>query len=121
MVLGGGDEGFLPLSGMDEPYRITRLDLARDGIVLDFNRPVNRLQASRASSYKVKALAANGSTELIVADIVIESDGRTVVLKTGAIPVDTVVQVTCQNLLSETAESLLSTESFYRIRSLRQD
>jgi hypothetical protein len=121
MVLGGGDEGFLPLTGMDDPYRITRLDLARDGIVLDFNRPVNRLQASRASSYKVKALAANGSTELIVADIVIESDGRTVVLKTGAIPVDTVVQVTCQNLLSETAESLLSTESFYRIRSLRQD
>lgn len=121
MVLGGGDEGFLPLTGMDEPYRITRLDLANDGIVLDFNRPVDRLRASRADSYKVKALAANGRTELIVADIVIESDGRTVVLKTGAIPVDTVVQVACQNVPSETAESLLSTESFYRVRSLRQD
>lgn len=121
MVLGGGDEGFLPLTGTDEPYRITRLDLAKDGIVLDFNRPVDRLQASQTGNYKVKALASNGSTELIVADIVIESDGRTVVLKTGTIPAGTVVQVACQSVPSESAESLLKTEGFYRVHSLPQD
>ena len=118
MVLGGGDAGFVPLTGSAEPYRITRLALAKDGIALDFNRPVDRLQASQTGSYTVKALAATGSTDLIVSDIVIESDGRTVVLKTGAIPAGTVLRVVCKSVPSETSDSLLSPESFYTVHAL---
>jgi len=115
MVLGGGDEGFVPLTGTVDPYRITRLDLAKDGIVLDFNRPVDRLQASQTGSFLLKALAASGSTELIVSSIVIESDGRTVVLKTGTIPEGTVLQVACKSVPSETSEALLGNEAFYTL------
>jgi len=120
MVLGGGDEGFLPLTGAAEPYRITRLGLAKDGIVLDFNRPVDRLQAVQTGNYTIKALAATGSTDLIVSDIVIESDGRTVVLKTGAIPAGTVLRVVCKSAPSETGESLLSPECFYTVHARGQ-
>jgi hypothetical protein len=115
MILGGGDEGFVPLTGSDEPYRITRLALAKDGVLLDFNRPVDRLQAAQTGSYTIKALAATGSTELIVSDIVIEPDGRTVVLKTGAIPAGTVLRVVCKSVPSETGEKLLSPECFYTV------
>lgn len=115
MVLGGGDEGFLPLTGSGDPYRIARLTLTKDGVVLDFNRPVDRLQASQTGSFLIKALAASGSTELIVSDIVIESDGRTVVLKTGTIPEGTVLQVACKSVPSETGEALLGKDAFYTI------
>lgn len=116
MILGGGEAGFVPLTGVDDPYRVTRLALAKDGIVLDLNRPVDRLQASQADSYTVKALAATGSTDLTVSTIVIESDGRTIVLKTtGAIPAGTVLRVICKNLPSEKGETLLSPECFYTV------
>lgn len=115
MILGGGEAGFVPLTGAENPYRITGLVLAKDGIELNLNRPVDRLRAARTDTYIVKALAANGSTDVAVPEIVIESDGRSVVLKTGAIPVGTVVQVTCRNLTSETGETLLSPECFYTV------
>ena len=119
MVLGGGDEGFLPLTGSADPYRITRLDLAGDGIVLGFNRPVDRLQASQQGSYQIKALAATGSTAIIISDIVIEPDGRTVVLNTARIPEGRVLQVVCKSVPSETGETLLGTESFYTVHQRR--
>ncbi|NLT70900.1 MAG: hypothetical protein GXX91_09420 [Verrucomicrobiaceae bacterium] len=117
MILGGGENGFVPLTGTAEPYRITRLALAGDGIVLDLNRPVNRLEAAQPGNYLVKALAATGSTDLPVSEVVIESDGGTVVLKTDAIPVGTVLRVLCKNLPSEKGEPLLDPECFYTLHA----
>ncbi len=117
MVLGGGDEGFLPLTGGDDPYRITRLGLAEDGVVLEFNRSVDRLHAARPDNYTVKALAATGSTDLIISDVVIEADGRSIILKTRAIPTGTVLRVLCKNTPSEGGETLLGPEVFYTLHA----
>lgn len=115
VILGGGDTGFVPLNDSGEVYRIQRIALADDGIILDFNRPVDRIQAAQSGSYSVTALAQSGSTELAVTDVVIESDGRTVVLKTAPVPPGTVLRVVCRSVPSETGETVLNKEAFYTV------
>ncbi len=115
VILGGGAEGFFPLSGGSESYRIRRVSLAGDGIVLDFNRPVDRFEAVKADHYSVKAIALNGGQSNIDLKPVIESDGRTVVLKTKPLPPGNVLRVVCQNVPSEGGDSLLSNAVFYTI------
>ncbi len=115
MVLGGGDSGFVPLNNGSDIYRIKRIALSDNGIVLDFNRPVDRGRAIEPGSFIVKALAQTGGADLPVTETVIESDGRTVILKTGPLSPGTVLKVVCKSVPSETGETLLSKEAFYTV------
>jgi hypothetical protein len=115
VILGGGDNGFIPLTDGKEVFRILRIALAADGIVLDFNQPVDRSMASLKETYAVKALSGAGNNSIDIQEIVIESDGRTLVLKTGEAPVGSVIRVACEALTSEKGETLLSPEAFYTV------
>lgn len=115
VILGGGAEGFVPLSGHNEPYRILRITLAKDGVVLFFNRAIDRFEALKAENYSVKSIALNGGETILDTVPVIESDGRAVILKTSSISPGTVLRVVCQNLPSEKGETLLSSAAFYTV------
>ena len=115
VILGGGSEGFVPLSGLSEPYRIMRITLAKDGVILFFNRSIDRFEGSKPENYSVKAIALNGGETTLAVVPVIESDGKAVILKTNAISAGTVLRVVCQNLPSEKGETLLSSAAFYTV------
>lgn len=114
-VLGGGKEGFVPLATDPAIYRLHRIALAEEGIVLEFTQPVDRFEAVKADSFSVKAIALNGGESVLPVTPVIESDGRTVVLRTDAITPGNVLRVVCQNLPSETGAKLLDNAAFYTL------
>ncbi|MCB1207351.1 MAG: hypothetical protein KDN18_24070, partial [Verrucomicrobiae bacterium] len=84
-ILGGGDEGFLPLNDSDPSYRILSAALANDGLLLRFNQPVDRYSAVKAENYSVKAIALGGGETSLSLEPLIESDGKTVLLR-GQLP-----------------------------------
>lgn len=116
-LLGGGDEGFAPL--LDDPavFRIQRLALVSDGILLEFSQPVDRYEAVKAENFSVKTIALGGGETILPVEPVVESDGRTLVLHAKSIPAGSVLRVICQNLPSETGTALLSTSAFYSVHS----
>lgn len=114
-LLAGGDDGFIPLERKKEVFRITRVSLAKDGIALDFSAPVDRFSAVKPDSYSVRAFSLQGGESSLVVQPVIESDGRTVVLKTPNLKARTVLRVICQNVPSESGQKLLSTAASYTI------
>ncbi len=116
-LLGGGDEGFVPLSSLPDVHRIVRLALADDGILLEFNHPVDRYEAVKPENYSLKAIALGGGETALVADPVVEADGRVVLLRSQPVPPGHVLRVVCQNLPSETGEALLSPAAFYTIHA----
>ncbi|MEM7602375.1 MAG: hypothetical protein AAF357_13280 [Verrucomicrobiota bacterium] len=114
-LLAGGENGFFPLSGLEEKFRITRLGLAPDGIEIDLSEEVDRFEAAKSENYLVQAVSLQGGeTELEVTPTV-ESDGRTVVLKTENLPAETVIRIICHRLPSASGETLLSNAAFYTI------
>lgn len=115
-LLAGNDEGFLPLDESVDGFRITTVDIAADGILLDFTEPVDRAAASKPDSYTVRAVSLSGGGESpVTVQPVIESDGRSLILKTSRIEAGTVLQVICRNVPSETGGKLLSTAVYYTI------
>src|SRR5690606_16569240 len=70
-LLGGGDEGFAPLAADPSRYRLARLALADDGLVLEFTQPVDRFEAVKPENYSVKGIAlGGGETTLLVEPMV---------------------------------------------------
>lgn len=113
LLLCGGDEGFFPLSNDSKTYRILRIDLAKDGIVLEFSQPVDRVEAIKRENFSVKAIAFGGGEKQLEIDPMVESDGKVIVLRTSPISPGQVLRVACMNLPSETGDKLLSPVAFY--------
>jgi hypothetical protein len=116
-LLGGGDEGFLPLAGDDAVYRITAMTLAEDGIVLEFSQPVDRFEAVKPENYSVKAIALGGGETALEIEPVIDAKGRTVVLKSEAVDPGHVLRVVCQNVPSESGGKLLHPSVFSTVHA----
>ena len=114
-LLAGSDEGFIPMETSKEVFRISRVSLADDGIALDFTAPVDRFTAVKPDSYSVRAFSLAGGESSLVVQPVIESDGRSVILKTPNLKAQTVLRVVCQNVPSEDGKKLLSTAVSYTI------
>jgi len=114
-LLGGGDEGFTPLGDDPALYRIRRLDLAPDGVVLEFSHPVDRYEAVKPESYSVKAISLSGGETTLLVEPVIESNGKTVVLRIDPVAPGQVLRIVCQSVPSETGETLLSTSAFFTV------
>jgi hypothetical protein len=116
-LLGGGDEGFLPLADDPAVYRITRLSLAADGLALEFSQPVDRYKAVKPENYSVKAIALGGGETTVAIQPVIESDGKHLVLR-GELPgPGTVLRIVCQNVPSEKGANLLSPSAFFTLHA----
>jgi hypothetical protein len=116
-LLGGGDEGFLPLAGDASVYRIAAMTLAEDGIVLEFTQPVDRFEAVKPENYSVKAIALGGGETALEIEPVIDARGRTVVLKSKAVDPGHVLRVTCQNVPSESGGKLLHASVFSTVHA----
>ncbi|MEC5128260.1 hypothetical protein VSU19_15975 [Verrucomicrobiales bacterium BCK34] len=114
-LLAGGDNGFIPMETSKDVFRIARVSLAEDGIALDFTAPVDRFTAVKPDSYSVRAFSLQGGESSLVVQPVIESDGRSVILKTPNLKAQTVLRVVCQNVPSEDGRKLLSTAVSYTI------
>lgn len=114
-LLGGGDEGFLPIDLESGAFRIQSVDVEADGIVLAFTHPVDRQEAVRPDSYSVRAVSLRGGDAPLTVHPVIESDGRSVILKSEQLQAGTVLRVVCTRVPSETGETLLSSAVFYTI------
>lgn len=114
-LLAGSDDGFIPMESSKETFRISRVSLAEDGIALNFTAPVDRFTAVKPDSYSVRAFSLQGGESSLVVQPVIESDGRTVILKTPNLKARTVLRVICQNVPSEDGKKLLSTAASYTI------
>lgn len=114
-VLGGGEEGFAPLIEEASTYRIRRLALVPEGLSLEFTQPVDRFEAVKAENFAVTAIALGGGESVVPVTPVVESDGRTVVLRTEALASGAVLRVACQNLPSESGTALLATAAFYTV------
>lgn len=117
LLLGGGDEGFVPLQDDPSVHRITRLDLAADGIALAFSQPVDRYEAVKPENYSVKAIALGGGEKTLAIQPVVESDGRHLVLRCELPGPGSVLRVVCQNLPSEKGGKLLHASAFYTLHS----
>jgi hypothetical protein len=116
-LLGGGDEGFLPLADDPSIHRITAMTLAEDGIVLEFSQPVDRFEAVKAENYSVKAIALGGGETTIGIEPVIDARGRTVVLKCPPVGPGHVLRVVCQNVPSESGGKLLHASVFSTVHA----
>lgn len=116
-LLGGGDEGFVPLAEEPSSYRIRRISLANDGIELEFSHPVDRFEAVKPENYSAKVIALGGGESILSIEPVIESDGKVVLLKSKRIDPGHVLRVVCQNLPSETGAKLLGTSAFYSVHA----
>lgn len=116
-LLGGGDEGFLPVSEDPAVYRITSLTLADDGIVLEFSQPVDRFEAVKSENYSVKTIALGGGESTLEFEPVIDARGRTVVLKSKTVEPGHVLRVVCQNVPSESGGKLLHNSVFSTIHA----
>ena len=114
-LLAGSDDGFIPMESSKESFRISGVSLAEDGIALNFTAPVDRFAAVKPDSYSVRAFSLQGGESSLVVQPVIESDGRTVILKTPNLKARTVLRVVCQNVPSEDGKKLLSTAASYTI------
>ncbi len=116
-ILGGGPEGFTPITRNEEVFRILSVTLANDGVELLFTKPVNRFTGTSSDSYAVKSTLIRGGEDkgITIPEPMVESDGRTVVLRTGAIPAESVVRIKCMNLTSENGEKLVNPMVFYTI------
>lgn len=115
-LLAGGDDGFLPLDASPGVYRIKRVALADRAILLDFTEAVDRAAASRPDSFSVRAVSLTGGGEkAVTVEPVVESDGRSLVLRTPGIEAGTVLRVVCGNVPSESGAKLLSSAVFYTI------
>jgi hypothetical protein len=114
-ILAGGDSGFIPLDVDDDTFKIKRVAILAEGISLDFTDAVNRAIASKPENYAVRAISLNGENAPITVRPVIESDGRSVILRTSRITEGTVIQVTCPNVVSENGASLLSSAVYYTV------
>ncbi len=117
MLLGGGDQGFFAIQDDPKTYRIVRIDLASDGIVLEFSHSVDRYEALKAENFSAKAIAFGGGETAISVDPMIESDGKVVVLRCSEIAPGQVIRVVCLNLPSESGEKLLSASAFYTLHA----
>ena len=116
-LLGGGDEGFVPLTDDPAVYRISRLFLAKDGIALAFSQPVDRYEAVKPENFSVKAIALGGGEKTVAIQPVIESDGKHLVLR-GELPgPGSVLRIVCQNVPSEKGGKLLSQSVFYTLHA----
>ncbi|MEX2580893.1 MAG: hypothetical protein WD342_17675 [Verrucomicrobiales bacterium] len=115
LLVGGGDDGFVPVRENDEVFRISRVSAADDGIVLDFTRPVDRYAAVKPESYSVTEISLKGGSSQVVGLPVIESDGKSVILQVDDLKPGTVLRIVCQNVPSEDGKRLLSTAAFYTI------
>lgn len=116
-LLGGGDEGFVALAGDASVYRILRLDLAEDGLVLEFSHPVDRFEAVKAENFSVKAIALGGGETDLAVEPAIDASGRTVALRAKAVEPGHVLRVVCQNVPSETGAKLLHVSAFRTVHA----
>lgn len=115
-LLGGGDHGFEVLKPDPDAFRIRRVELAEDGVVLDFTAPVDRSEAAKPESYSVRAVSLKkGDSSTLVVQPVIESDADTVILKTDRIEPGTVLRIVCRNVPAEDGRKLLSSAVFYTV------
>lgn len=114
-LLGGSDGGFIPIGKNEEIYRISSISTMADGLVLDFTHPVDRFAAVKAENYSVTEVSMQGGLSPVEVTPVIESDGETVILKLDRFTPETVLRVVCQNILSESGDSLLNPEAFYKV------
>ena len=114
-LLGGGGDGFLPLNGSDEKFSITRVGLAHDGIELELNAEVDRFEAVKPENFQVQAVLLSGGAQTLTVVPTVESDGRTVILKTESLPEEAVIRIICHRLPSAAGDSLLSNAAFYTI------
>ena len=115
LLLGGGPDGFFPLEIPAEAFRIESVNIAKDGIVLNFSEEVDRFQGVKSDSYTVKAVSLRGDNKTLMVEPVIESDGKTVILKTSEIGKGVVLRVVCQNLPSADGDALFNKTVFYTI------
>jgi hypothetical protein len=116
-LLGGGDEGFLPLDTDADAHRITAMSLAEDGIVLEFSQPVDRFEAVKPENYSVKAIALGGGETRLAIEPVIDARGRTIVLRSAAVEPGHVLRVVCQNVPSESGGKLLHASVFSTVHA----
>lgn len=114
-LLAGGAEGFVPLNGVNEKFRITGIEIIPGGIELNLNDEVDRFQAVKPENYLVQAVSLKGGERDLSVVPTVVSDGRTVILKTGTLPDETVIRIICHRLPSASGEPLLSNAVFYTI------
>jgi len=117
-ILGGGPKGFLPIDRNDHVFRIRSVQLKDDGLEVNFTKPLNRFTGVRPDSFSVRAFplqSGKGEKGITIPEPVIESDGLTVVLRSAAIPGDSVIRIKCMNLTSETGEKLTNPLVFYTV------
>lgn len=115
LLIGGGDSGFFPIGKNEEAFRISRVTPAENSLVIDFTKPVDRFAAVKPENYSITEVSLQGGLSTTTATPVIESDGRTVILKLDGFKPETVLRVVCQNVPSETGETLLSPQVFYKV------
>lgn len=114
-LLGGGPDGFFPLEIPDDEFRIEKVAVAEDGVVLNFSKEVSRKQAVINTFYSVESISFRGLNKTLEVTPVIESDGKTVILKTEEIGKGVVLKVSCENLASASGDPLFSDTVFYTI------
>lgn len=114
-LLGGGAEGFFPLETKDDEFRIRGLRQIDEGLAIDFNQPVDRFEAIKPENFSLRAISLGGGDTTLIVDPMVESTGRTVILRTRFPDAGYVLRLVCQKLPSEGGKNLLSPSAFYSV------
>lgn len=114
-LLGGGSEGFFPLESRNDEFRIRDLSQVEGGLLIEFTQPVDRFEAIKPDTFSLRAISLSGGDTTLIVDPMVESTGRTVVLRTRFPDPGYVLRLVCQNLPSESGKGLLSPSAFYSV------
>lgn len=114
-LLGGGPSGFFPLPEAEDIFRIRSLQRVDEGLLVEFTQAVDRFEAIKPETFSLRAIALGGGETTLTVDPMVESNGRTVVLRTRFPDPGFVLRLVCQNLPSETGKRLLAPSGFLSV------
>ena len=117
-VLLGGAGGFRALGKNLDAFRFLDVRLVGGSLEIDFSKPVDRAKATDSESgVQLAIIPLAGQLDAFdPPQPLVESDGRTVVLKLPSLPSKAILKVEAPGLTSEEGEKVLFPSVFYTIK-----
>ncbi|MDF1816604.1 MAG: hypothetical protein P1V20_30660 [Verrucomicrobiales bacterium] len=116
-ILLGGKAGFQPLEENLEAFRFRELRFAPDALEIDFTRPVDRIRATaEEAGVQLAIIPLEGELAPFEAPRpLVESDGKTVVLKLPELPGKAIIKIDAPDLVSEDGDPIVFPSLFYTL------
>ncbi len=118
-ILLGGTNGFQPLGKNLKAFRFKGLRITSEVLEINFTQPVDRFKATAENGVQIAIIPLEGELEpFTITTPVVESDGRTVIMKLPKLPGKAIIKIDAPGLTSEDEEPIVFPSLYYTTPSL---